>query len=759
MNQEFSTYQIRVIGLVQGVGFRPFIVRLATQFQCLGTVDNRNDGVIIQLNTTENGIYQFISAIQTKAPTASSIEKIEFKKISPLIFQDFTIVKSYNNPITDEITEISPDIAVCDDCLEDIKSQSNRLNYPLTNCTHCGPRFSIIKALPYDRTNTTMSVFPMCVECKREYEDIKDRRFHAQPIACSHCGPVYLIESESIISREITQILQKAAAWLEEGETIAIKGMGGYHLICDANSEGAVANLRSIKHRDGKPMAVMFRNLETISQYATLSNNEILALRSWRKSIILLNMYKDLPFSINRGLHRLGAILPYMPFHYLLFENCKLDSLVFTSANLAGEPTIIDETSILTAFQSKIKAIVSYNRSIYNRVDDSVGVMINDKFSLIRRSRGFVPSPIRLPISVDGFLALGAELVNTFCLGRTHQAILSQHIGDLKNAETFEFFEQSIENFKRLYKFIPQYLVSDLHPDYLSSQYAASSHLPIIKVQHHHAHMAACMMENGLNESVMAVIMDGTGLGTDGTIWGGEFLFGDLVDFKRFTHFRNIALPGGDQVAYQPWRTAVSYLYDTFGRDFLHLKIPFNKKIESVKAIFLMDMIDKEINSPLSSSAGRLFDAVSAILNLCHQAQFHAEAPMRLEDAILGFKTEKYYPYNIDAQGVDFRLCLRALVEDIIHKQPITSIAAKFHNTVIEAATEVCHAMFLQTKIRKVVLSGGSFQNVYLSEGLIKRLESLGFEVFVHQKVPANDGGIALGQLGIAASRMYLKKI
>ncbi len=758
MYSEETTYRIRIIGLVQGVGFRPFIVLLAKQFKLFGTVDNRNDGVIININCSSDISKEFVKQIQKQAPRASVIENIEIKEVPFMGFSDFTIVHSTNNAIKDEITEVSPDIAVCENCLQDIKAQPKRINYPLTNCTHCGPRFTIIKDLPYDRPFTTMLDFTLCKSCLVEYTNVLDRRFHAQPIACVDCGPSYTFKSIDGKIESIELILENTARLLENGETIALKGIGGFNLICNANSQEAVTKLRNSKHRDGKPIAVMFRNMETLEKYAFANNAEKEALESWRKPIVLLKAINKLPQSISVGFNSIGAVLPYMPFHYLLFEYCKLDSLVLTSANLSGEPIIISNESAAEAFLPKIAAIVSYNRDIHNRVDDSVAMVINNKLRLIRRSRGFVPSPIRLGMQVDGILAVGAELVNTFCIGRTNQGIVSQHIGDLKNAETLEFFEESINRFKHLYKFEPKYIACDLHPDYLSSQYALRQDIQVIRVQHHHAHMASCMMENQLDERVIGIIMDGTGLGTDGEIWGGEFLIGDLSSFDRFAHFKYIPLPGGDKVTKEPWRTAVSYLYSAYGKEFAELNIPFVKNLDKTKTSFILEMIHKNINSPLSSSAGRLFDAVSAILNVCTESSFHAEAPMRLEDIIEDENNSEFYPYEISNGIIDFNQMIKALVDDIICQLPISLISTKFHNTVMQIIIEVCNQMRAKYKINKVVLSGGSFQNVYLSKKLEDKLSAIDFEVFVQSKIPANDGGLSLGQLGIAAKVLEEKR-
>jgi len=749
LKTEEHTYKIRISGLVQGVGFRPFIYRIANRLSINGTVDNRNDGVLIVVNSSPEKMDKFIETVKKEAPQASNIENITTVEIKNLHFSDFRIIKSSNNTISNEITEISPDIAVCEDCLTDMKYQPHRINYPFINCTNCGPRFTIIKELPYDRPFTTMADFQMCPTCKEEYINPSDRRFHAQPVACNHCGPHYTMHKNGEQIINFDTILEEIDTMLSEGQTIAVKGLGGYHLLCDAQNERAVKKLRHTKFRDGKPLAVMFKDLTTLKHFAFVTKEEVELLISWHRPIVLLSAKKALAPSVSVGFRTVGAMLPYMPFHYLMFDKISTPAVVFTSANISGEPLIIDNKKALEAFANKTAAVVTYNRDIQNRTDDSVCILMDKKSAIIRRSRSYAPSPIRLKLDVDGILAVGAELVSTFCIGRTNQAILSQYIGDLKNAQTMEFFEESISRYKLLYKFEPKVVVSDLHPDYLSSKLANKMGIRQVKVQHHHAHIAAAMAEHGLDEKIIGISMDGTGLGTDGHIWGGEFFISDLQTFERFTHFNYIPLPGGDSVTKEPWRTALSYMYAAYGNNFRSFDIPFVKKLDRQKSDFLIQMIDKGINSPLSSSAGRLFDAVSALIDICTISSFHAEAPMRLEDIIEPGITESY-PYHID-KTIDFIPTIKAIVNDL--EQPVSEgiIAARFHNTIINVAEEVSIIIRLKTGINKVVLSGGSFQNRYLSLGVEKRLTEKRFEVFMHRKVPANDSGIALGQLVIAA--------
>ena len=753
MDNGLTTYKIKITGLVQGVGFRPFIYRLAKLHGLFGTVDNRNDGVLIRVSGKENEISNFISCVSHDAPEASVIDNISFHPEEFIEFPDFKIVKSSNNDISDEITEISPDIAVCSNCIKDMEYQPHRIAYSFINCTNCGPRFSIIRDLPYDRPKTTMSDFQLCPICKKEYIDVNDRRFHAQPVACNSCGPHYSLHYSDQIEHDISLILKRIATQLESGEVIAVKGLGGFNLICDALNKEATNRLRKNKHRDGKPLAVMFRDVNALRKYANPSQEEIDMLKSWRRPIVILKTDSFPNTDVTVGFKSIGAMLPYMPFHYQLFDAIHCDSLVYTSANLSGEPIIKDNQKALDAF-SDIMTVITYNREIHNRVDDSVGMVVNGVSRLLRRSRGYAPSPIRMPFSVDGILATGAELVNCFCLGRTSQAIISQHIGDLKNAETLEFFEESVERFKLLYKFVPKQLVCDLHPDYLSSRYAESLGLPILKVQHHHAHMASVMAENHLDETVIGVIMDGTGYGYDGKIWGGEFFVGDFMDFERIAHFSYVPIPGGDAAVKEPWRIALAYLYDTYGIDLLKLNIPFVKNLDKEKTNLIIQLIEKKLNCPESSSAGRLFDAVSALLGLCRVSGFHAEAPMRLEDSI-DEEENGFYDFEILEGEISFAKTIKDIVKDIENHESISKISAQFHNTIVEVITEICLRVRTTKQLNKVVMSGGSFQNKYLSSRLENKLLSFGFEIFFQQKVPANDGGLALGQVAIAARKNY----
>ena len=754
MAENLIAVRIHIRGRVQGVGFRPFVYRLAHQFNLKGWVENRNDGVIVVAEGNAAAIGAFFKKLRLAAPPASSISNIEREPVIPRGYQDFIIHRSENT--SHEITDISPDISVCEECLSDLKVQSHRLNFPFINCTNCGPRFSIIRDLPYDRAKTTMEPFVMCGICSKEYTDVLDRRFHAQPVACSACGPEYELIIGKNPVKNFTEIIEILANLLEGGKIIAIKGIGGFQIACDANNDEAVNRLRSRKIREGKPFAVMFRDAEALQDHVYLFPEEKRSVVSWRRPIVIVHTRKMLAPGVSMGFKTTGAMLPYMPFHYLLFEKLKLPAIVLTSGNLSDEPIVINNDRAKKLLTRIADAVLIYNRDIYNRTDDSVVIAVNEKERLIRRSRGYSPEPVNLNLNVDGIFAAGAELVNCFAIGKSNQAILSQHIGDLKNPETLEFYSESFERFKKLFRMEPEIVVHDKHPDYLSTRFAKELNFPAIGVQHHHAHIASCMAEHNLDEKVIGISMDGTGFGDDNNIWGGEFFVADLAGFERITHFEYVPLPGGDSVTKEPWRTALSYLYKYYGKDFLDLGIPFTRKLDKSKTEKIIEAIDKRINCPMSCSAGRLFDAAAAILGLCNTTFFHAEAPMRLENVTVG-TVESDYPFGY-GDVISFEPTLKGMVEDLITGEGVPEISARFHNTIINVIFAVASQIRKETNLDKIVLSGGTFQNKYILGRLELLLKKEKFRVYTHCKIPSNDGGIALGQLVIAAKLRDLGK-
>ena len=740
--------RLLVKGLVQGVGFRPFIYLLATKYVLKGSVSNHNYGVEIILEGISSDVDSFIADLHTKAPMHSRIDEIESEERSYTGYKDFTIIKSKN--VSPEITNVSPDIAVCDECLKDMRVQLHRVNYPFVNCTHCGPRFSIIKDIPYDRANTTMHVFSMCGTCRKEYSDVMDRRYHAQPVACNHCGPAYSFHSGMEIMENYEQVVDRIANLLKNNEIVAIKGLGGFHLSCSALSEEAVQRLRDKKGRDEKPFAVMFPSLESAGEYVWLNRQEKELLTSWRRPIVLLRARQPLANSVSKGLHTIGAFLPYMPIHYDIFHRFPYP-VVLTSGNLNDEPIYISNDLAFQNLSVITSHFVFHNRDIHNRVDDSVVFAVNGKPRLIRRSRGYCPEPVKTSFPLEGILATGAELVNTFALGKGNQAILSQHIGDLKNYETYAFYKETIQRFGRLFKFKPELIAHDLHPDYLSTRFAESFRIPMEGVQHHHAHIASCMAEHGLDEKVIGISFDGTGYGTDGNVWGGEFMVADLMDFERVNHFEYFLLPGGDQAVKEPWRVAVSLLYQYYGKHFLQMELPFLKEIPQKKMDLVLQVLERKINTPLSSSAGRIFDAVSAMTGLCLTSSYHAQAPVLLENERDETCKERYALSS--STPISLKGLLDGIIQDIQNNVRIAIISARFHNTLIDLVVEQVRRISKAYHLHKVVLSGGCFQNAYLLRNLENKLKQRKFETYAHSTVPCNDGGIALGQLVVAAKR------
>ena len=748
-----KTYTIEIEGLVQGVGFRPFVYKLATSLGMEGSVENLNTGVRVFINCDDGSLRGFIEKLKLNAPLQSRIDEIRYHETEKRIFRGFSIVTSSN--LSDEITIVSPDIAVCSECLEDMERQPHRIDYPLINCTNCGPRFSIIRGVPYDRALTTMDSFDMCKRCRKEYSDVDDRRFHAQPVACNNCGPVYSMSIGGQLLNRIDDICDRAASFIDEGGVVAIKGTGGYHLVCDAFSETAVSSLRTRKLREGKPFAVMCRDIETAESIAHLGTEEKKSLASWQRPVLILEGRGKIAPQVSNGLSTVGVILPYMPFHYLLFRKLKTGVVVFTSANIAEEPVITDDKAAQLLEGGVSGATISYNREIYNRTDDSVGRSVAGDVTIFRRSRGFAPLPVNAGMDVDGIFGAGAELSNCFAIGKGKNVFLSQHIGDLRNYPTLEFYKTSLQRFSEMFRFVPRMVARDMHPDYLSSiladEMAVAHQVPVIKVQHHHAHIASCMAENGIEGRVIGVAMDGVGLGTDGKIWGGEFMVADKCGFERVAHFESVAVAGGDAASLEPWRSGISWLrkYGVPSEEIM--KLPAGIRCGAEKVHIYTGLVEKGINTAYYSSAGRLFDAVAAITGLHHESSFHAEAPMRLESAIIP-GIDRSYGFNIDEGVISFGKMVLSLASDVINGRPVGEISAMFHNCVADAIIAGVEYASGISGIKEVALSGGTFQNRYLSEMVIRQLMSRKFVVYFHRNIPPNDGGLALGQVIVAAA-------
>lgn len=745
---KIKTTQLLVSGLIQGVGFRPFIYRLAKSLELNGKVYNQNNGVVVLLQGDELVIEKFRKLLTTELPAAAEIISIRSELFYDSTYSNFSIETSQT--VDDTITQVSADIAVCENCLEEMKHQPHRLDYPFINCTNCGPRFSIIENIPYDRPFTSMKDFKMCPECKKEYSDVNDRRFHAQPVACNHCGPFYKYFTADDSITDFKSVRLKVKRDMETGKVIAIKGIGGFHLACDALNPVAIDNLRQIKKRDGKPFALMVKDIETAKKYAQLTDKEIHALSSWQRPILLVDQKvpQRLSDKITNGLKTIGIFLPYMPFHYQLFEITGKDILLMTSANFSDCPIIIDNKEALETFLPKGIPVLVHNREIVNRVDDSIVQYDALGLRIIRRSRGYTPRPVTLKPDVEGILAVGAELTGAFCIGRQNQAILSQYIGDIKNSETLEFYEQSYKTMKKLFRFSPKIVACDLHPDYLSTTFAKNLGIPLVYTQHHHAHVAACMAEYGLDEPVIGVAYDGTGYGTDGKIWGSEIMVATLADFDRKFHFEYVPVPGGDKATEEPWRSGYAYVFNAFSGLFppnikLFKDIPENQ-------IKLIDIaLNKKINSPESCSAGRLFDAVAALLGICTFSTYHAEAPLKLEHAVASNINECY---TIDLKSkISWNCVILQIISDIEKQIDKGIIAAKFHNTVADITFRAILELSAKTGISKVILTGGTFQNKYLVKKIVDLFINTGIQLFMPSQLPSNDGGIALGQMVIAA--------
>ncbi len=625
--------RIRVNGIVQGVGFRPFVFKLASQLNLAGFVGNDSEGVIIEIEGPGKSLDAFGRRLHDDAPPLSSIVRFHIEEIDVQGETGFSIRESRREPTTS--TLISPDVAVCDDCLRELfDSKDRRYRYPFINCTNCGPRYTIVEQIPYDRPLTSMKRFPLCPECDREYNDPSDRRFHAQPNACPACGPrLFLYDNKGMV--DSADPLREAVSRLRDGKIVAIRGVGGFHLAVDAHDESAIERLRLRKGRAEKPFALMAPDVESILKYCLVTDEEEKLLTHYRRPIVLLekNDKCRLPDSIAPHNRYLGFMLPYSPHQHLLIRD-NFDSLVMTSANLSEEPIAIGNDEAIARLKDIADYFLLHDREILQRCDDSIATVTNGYTHVIRRARGFVPAPVFIKRETSrSILACGGELKNTIALSRGNQVFLSQHIGDLDNPAAFNFFENSIEHLGRILEITPEAIAHDLHPEYLSTKWAVRQTLPVVGIQHHHAHLVSVMADNGVTEPTIGIILDGTGYGTDGTIWGGEVLIGDAGGFERHAWLEPVAMPGGTAAIMQPWRMAMSYLYHTYGSDFVDLGLPPCGKSDRKTLDMIVQMIDKEINSPMTSSCGRLFDGVSAMLGIRHEVNYEAQAAIELEMA------------------------------------------------------------------------------------------------------------------------------
>jgi hydrogenase maturation protein HypF len=746
---------ITVEGVVQGVGFRPFVHGLALKNNLTGFVLNDTAGVTIELEGERPALDTFLNLLTKQPPPLAQIESVNCRTIPLKGEAEFKIVSSHGEEQRRAL--ISADTPTCEDCLKELFNPNDRrYRYPFINCTNCGPRFTIVKDVPYDRERTTMRCFQMCADCTREYHDLTNRRFHAQPNACPHCGPrVRIVDSQN---REITDDypLAAAAALLKQGALLAVKGLGGYHLACNARDHDAVRRLRARKHREDRPFALMVHDLGTAREFCYIAPEDQLLLLSLQRPIVLLRKNDNnnqISEAVAPGQRFFGVMLPYTPLHHLLLAEARTP-LVMTSGNLSEEPIAYKDDDAFGRLGQIADYFLVHDREIHMRCDDSVARTIDRREIIIRRSRGYAPQPISTSVPfVRPLLACGGHLKNTFCLGKDRHAFLSHHIGDLENYETLDSFAKGIEHFKNLFDVEPRVVAHDLHPDYLSTKYAlAVAGMTKIGVQHHHAHIASCMAEHGLAGPVIGVAFDGLGYGADGTIWGGEFLVADLIQYARRAHFRHVPMAGGNHAIREPWRMAVSYLRDAFGKDPRSLQLAGWENIATKKIEIVTSMIERQLNTVETSSCGRLFDAVASILSLRHESNYEGQAAVELE-AIATDGIAASYSFDIGSTSpaeIDMRPAIDQIVREIRMKVPVNVIAAKFHNTIIAVIMQVCQRLRDSDGLKQVCLSGGTFQNGYLLERVIPALGERGFAVYMNRRVPPNDGGIALGQAAIA---------
>ncbi len=782
--------KIHITGIVQGVGFRPFVYGLAKRLELNGWVRNTSAGVDIEVDGEQDVLDAFVEALRDKAPPLARIDGMSASFQDPNGFRSFDILRS--EAVEGDFQPISPDVSICPDCLRELFDPSDRrYRYPFINCTNCGPRFTIIKDIPYDRPKTTMAPFTMCPDCGKEYTDPLDRRFHAQPVACFVCGPkVWLEKRSNNFSRSsrttkvVTTFLADNAIHetrrlLAEGQILAIKGLGGFHLACDATNPSAVSELRRRKLRVDKPFALMMPDIETIEQHCYVEDAERELLESTARPIVLLRRKPDSPIAREcaPGQDTLGVMLPYTPLHYLLFADdpqapiseSQFPPLVMTSGNLSEEPIAIDNDQARERLASLADAFLLHDRDIHIRCDDSVVRIISDQLPLsstdnrplitypLRRSRGYSPFPVKLSWDVPPLLAVGPELKNTFCITNKNYAFLSHHIGDMENYETLQSFEKGIQHFEKLFRVKPEVIAYDSHPNYLATRYAIEraqrENLPTFNIQHHHAHIAACMAEHGLDgtQPVIGLAFDGTGYGDDGAIWGGEVLVADYTGYERAFHLEYFPLPGGDAAIKKPARTALALLWS--------LGLEWDDRLAPVPAFCAEDrailriQLERKINTPQTSSMGRLFDAAAALVGVRQSVNYEAQAAIEFE-ALTDPDEAGIYPFEWEQDRIRVGSAVEALVTDILAGVPTPTISARFHNGLAQLALGICNTLRIVKNIEQVALSGGVWQNITLLRRTLSLLQQAGFTVYIHHQVPTNDGGLSLGQAAIAANRL-----
>lgn len=760
-----SRLRVRVRGTVQGVGFRPFVHALAQAYGVNGFVGNDDDGVFVEVEGQTDLLDRFVADLSRKSPPLASVDSVEAAPIPVLRRPGFSIVASRRGGGRD--AAVTADAATCADCVRELGDPADRrVGYPFINCTNCGPRYTIVTGIPYDRATTTMAGFTMCGPCRHEYEDPHDRRFHAQPVCCFTCGPRLslldrsgrLVEGPAADEPMVRILVQHAVDLLRAGAVLAVKGLGGYHLAVEAGNETAVAMLRARKHREQRPFAVMVPDLDCARRLCVVRAEDAAVLSGAAAPIVLLPRRPDVADDVARavapGNASLGVMLPYTPLHHLLLHAFGAP-LVLTSGNMSDEPIAFDDVDATTRLAGIADAFVIHDRPIHTRVDDSVVRAVPGGISPVRRSRGYVPGAVSLPWRFPRqVLGCGPELKNTFCLGRDDRAIVSHHIGDLENYETLRSYVDGIAHLSTLFDVRPEVLAHDLHPDYLSTTWAMEqSGVELLAVQHHHAHIASCLADNGVAGPVIGVAFDGTGFGTDGTLWGGEFFVADLIEFTRAAHFEPVPLPGGAAAIRQPWRSAASYVRTAFGDAGPRALAVRERHADQWATV--QDMAIKGVNAPLTSSVGRLFDAVAALLGLRDSIGYEGQAAIEVELAADPTAAGRW-PVGIDAsdgplvvRGTDL---VRGVVADLAAEMGAPAIAGRFHASLSAVTVEVCRRLGHEYGLNTVALSGGVFQNVLLTQRCVDGLTAAGFTVLTHRRVPPNDGGVSLGQAAVAGA-------
>ncbi len=762
--------RVTIFGVVQGVGFRPFIYGLAHDNQLAGFVANNDGRVIVEVQGTSDRIERFMTELPVRLPPLARITEMTIDDVAPCSSETGFVIEKSTTSDHSGLKFVAADTATCHDCLGELFDPSNRrYRYPFTNCTNCGPRFTIINSLPYDRPSTTMSSFPMCQLCRAEYEDASDRRFHAQPNACHACGPrLKWTGADGLAQGE--EALQNALVNLNDSKIVAVKGLGGFHLMVDATLPAAIERLRQRKMRARKPFALMMGDLDQVRRYCRVSDYEAKKLAEPTRAVVLLERLDscDLPSEIAPGLNRIGVMLPYTPLHYIMLQDYNRP-LIATSGNVSEEPIAINNEDAHNRLANIADGFLEHDREICSRYDDSVVQYFEEQSILIRRSRGIAPASLPMAFtSQRRILACGGHLKNTFCLLRDDQAYISHHIGDLASIESYEHFHETLSTYVRLFDLSFDAIAVDYHPDYLSTSIGeslAKEHgVPLIPVQHHHAHIASCMAENGLTGKVIGVAFDGSGYGDDGTIWGGEFLVSSFHEYKRAAHFAPVPLPGGNIAMKEPWRMALSYVIEgcNFGDHFIdNVQRRLGTKVVSLVA----RQIRQRISSPLTSSCGRLFDAMSALLGICDRAEYEGQAAMELESIArtaidtMNASDGSVYQYELIEKGQGATVVhpggiLQNAYQDKLNGIPLALISLKFHHTLALLVGDVCDRIRTKNLLNRICLSGGVFQNKLLLSLLLELLPQRGFEVFIQQKVPANDGGLSLGQAAVALARL-----